>query len=226
MKIAWLAALALALALAAPARAQSVDPQGGRFHVAGFGRVAWQPDLFELAFTVITEQADADRARARHLATLERVRGVLDEYIAALSERSEDAPRLQRRDDGYRFDSRFVLRVRGMEPLAALQQRLMQDSVSEFELRPLSRRLPEYGDQARREALRDAKRKAESIAAEMGWTLTGATAVRFQDERPWWTPQTPVARQYGARAYNYAAEAPAHTGEVTSQVDVEYAYRR
>lgn len=225
MKIAWFAGLALALAVAVPALAQSADPQGGLFHVAGFGRVAWQPDLFEMAFTVITEQADADRARERHLATLAVVRGVLDEHAAALTERSEDAPRLQRRDDGYRFDSRFVLRVRGMAPLAALQQRLMQDSVSDFELRPLSQRLPEYGDRARREALRDARRKAESIAAEMGWTLGAATAVRFQDERPWWTPQTPVARQYGARAYNYAAEAPAHSGEVTAQVDVEYAYR-
>ncbi|MGH8081464.1 MAG: SIMPL domain-containing protein [Lysobacter sp.] len=225
----WLILLTLMWPL--QTRAQLVDVNGGRFHVAGFGRVAWQPDLFELSFTVTTQADEAGTAGERHRSALEAVRGLVDAQRAALSERSEDAPRLQTRDgDGsrsaYRFDSRFVLRVRGTEALMILQQQLAQAGVAGFELRPLSERLPEYGDQARRLALQDAQRKAGLIAAEMRWTLGGATAVKFQDERPWWLPQTPTAQQYGARAYNYAAEAPAQSGEVTSQVDVEYAYKR
>lgn len=221
----------LAVIVPLQARAQVVDLNGGHFRVAGFGRVAWQPDLFELSFNVVSEAGDANGARERHLLAIAAARRVVEAQRAALSERSEDAPRLQQREgEGgravYRFDSRFVLRVSGVEALALLQQQLAESRVNAFELRPLSERLPEYGEQAQRQALRDAKRKAEMIAAEMGWTLTGATAVKFQDERPWWAPQTPTARQYGARAYNYAAEAPAQSGEVTAQVDVEYAYKR
>ncbi|MBT2746099.1 MULTISPECIES: SIMPL domain-containing protein [unclassified Lysobacter] len=226
----WLVALS-ALAWSAPAPAQLVDIDGGRFHVAGFGRVAWQPDLFELAFTVVSQGADARGARERHLPAVAAVRRIVEGQRAALSEQSEDAPRLQVREgeggrSTHRFDTRFVLRVRGAEAAALLQQQLADAGVATFEVRPLSERLPQYGDEARRQALRDARRKAELIAGEMGWKLTGATAVKFQDERPWWLPQTPTARQYEARAYNYAAEAPAQSGEVTSQVDVEYAYKR
>ncbi|MGO1072533.1 SIMPL domain-containing protein [Lysobacter sp. CA199] len=226
MKIVASCLLALC-ALIGPTQAQAQVADGGRFHVAGFGRVAWQPDLFELAFDVATQAEDASGARERHLSAVAAARRIVEARQTALSERSEDAPRLRIRDGGgYRFDTRFVLRVRGAEALMSLQQQLAEAGVAEFEVRPLSERLPEYGDRARRLALQDAKRKAELLAVEMRWTLLGATAVTFQDERPWWLPQTPVARQYGARAYNYAAEAPAQSGEVTSQVDVEYAYRR
>lgn len=222
--------LAAALWLSPTARAQDVD--GGRFHVAGFGRVAYQPDLFELSFAVVSDAADARAALQRHQPVVAAVRRVLQTHRGELSELSVDAPRLTTRDGGeggaaYRYSTRFVLRVRGDDALALLQQQLSQAGVGEFEsLRPLSDRLPEYGDQARRLALQDARRKAAVIAAELGWTLDAATAVKFEDDRPWWTPQTPTARQYGARAYDYAAEAPAQTGEVTAQVDVEYRYSR
>lgn len=226
------ALLATALWLSPPARAQGVD--GGRFHVAGFGRVAYQPDLFELSFAVVSDAADGHAALQRHQPVVAAVRQVLQTHRGELSELSVDAPRLTTRSDGvgdggpgYRYSTRFVLRVRGDDALARLQQQLSQAGVAEFDsLRPLSDRLPEYGDQARRLALQDAKRKAAVIAAELGWTLDAATAVKFEDDRPWWTPQTPTARQYGSRAYDYAAEAPAQTGEVTAQVDVEYRYSR
>ncbi|KRB03302.1 SIMPL domain-containing protein [Lysobacter sp. Root690] len=222
--------LAAMLWLSPPARAQGVD--GGRFHVAGFGRVAYQPNLFELSFAVVSDAADASVALRQHQPVVAAVRQVVQAHRGELSELSVDAPRLTTRSGdesgaGYRYSTRFVLRVRGDDALALLQQQLSQAGVAEFEsLRPLSDRLPEYADKARRLALQDAKRKAALIAAELGWTLDAATAVKFEDDRPWWTPQTPTARQYGARAYNYAAEAPAQTGEVTAQVDVEYRYSR
>lgn len=225
------ALIAVVLAGSPPLSAQ--PPESGRFHVAGFGRVAYQPDLFELSFTAISDAADAATALQRHQAAVEAVRQVLQAQRAALTEQSADAPRLTTRDDGdgaaprYRYSTRWVVRVRGEAALALLQQRLSQAGVAGFDgLRPLSERLPEYGDQARRLALQDARRKAGVIAAELGWTLGAATAVKFEDDRPWWLPQTPTSRQYGARAYDYAAEAPAQGGEVTAQVDVEYRYTR
>ncbi|SDW07196.1 SIMPL domain-containing protein [Lysobacter enzymogenes] len=221
---AWILALGLALPAAA---AQSAD-SGGRFRVAGFGRVAWQPDLYELAFAAVGDGADAKIARERFEPALAAVQRVVDAHAGALSERSQDAPRLHSRGSeqapAWRYSSRFVVRVRGDAELARMQQELAEAGVAEFELRPLSQRLPEYTEQAQRLALQDAQRRARATAQELGWRLRGARAVKFLDERPWWLPQAPTARQYGARAYDYAAEAPAQSGEVTAQAEVEFEY--
>ena len=138
---------------------------------------------------------------------------------------------LQRRDDApatrYRYQTRFALSLRSREALMRLQQRLAELGIDGLDqVQPLSQRLPEYADQARRLALQDAQRKAETLAAAAGWRLLGPVAVRIEDDRPWWTPQPPTARQYGARAYNYAADAPVRGSETTAQVEVEYAYAR
>lgn len=223
---AWILALGLALPVAA---AQPVET-GGHFRVAGFGRVAWQPESYELAFAAVGDGADAQAARERFEPALAAVRRALDAHAGAVAGRAQDAPRLHSRGSGqapaWRFSSRFVVRVRGDAELARLQQALAEAGVEEFELRPWSERLPDYTEQAQRLALRDAERRARATAEELGWTLRGARAVKFLDERPWWSPQTPTARQYGARAYDYAAEAPAHSGEVTAQAEVEFEYSR
>lgn len=224
---AWI--LAAGLAFPAAAAAQAVDT-GGRLRVAGFGRVAWQPDAYELAFAAVGDGADARAARERFEPALAAVRRVLDAHAGALAERAQDPPRLHARGGAeapaWRFSSRFALRVRGEAALIRLQQELAEAGVAEFELRPSSERLPDYTEQAQRLALRDAQRRARIAAEELGWRLGGARSVKFLDERPAWLPQTPTARQYGARAYDYAAEAPAQTGEVTAQAEVEFDYSR
>lgn len=224
---AWI--LALGLALPAAAAAQEIET-GGRFRVAGFGRVAWQPEAYELAFAAVGDGADAKAARERFEPALAAATRALDAHAGALAARTQDAPRLRsggsEQVPAWRFSARFVVRVRGDAELTRLQQALAEAGVGEFELRPWSERLPEYTEQAQRLALRDAERRARATADELGWRLRGARAVKFLDERPWWLPQTPTARQYGARAYDYAAEAPAQTGEVTAQAEVEFEYSR
>lgn len=225
-RAAWIVALALVM----PAVAAQEIETGGRLRVAGFGRVAWQPDLYELAFAAVGEGADARAARARFEPVQASIRRALDAQAGALVERSQDPPRLRSRGTEaaplWRVSSRFVLRVRGDAALLRLQQALAEAGVGEFDVRPLSERLPEYTEQAQRLALRDAERRARAIAEELGWRLRGARAAKFLDERPWWLPLAPTARQYGARAYDYAAEAPAQTGEVTAQAQVEFEYSR
>ncbi len=202
-----------------------------RLRVIGFGRVAYLPDLFELAFDVSTPAADARSARERHLPAVAAAQAAVRAAGAALADASQDAPRLRRLEAsggpaGYRFDTRMVVRVRGAEAVAALQQRLAESGIEPFErILPLSERLPDYTAQAQRQAVQDARRRAQTLAGELGWRLGAAIAVKVLDERPWWAPQAPTARQYGARAYNYAADAPEQGGEVTAQVEVEFAYR-
>ncbi|MBX9401542.1 SIMPL domain-containing protein [Lysobacter sp. BMK333-48F3] len=235
MKPFWTCLLALAVAVCGPGwagEAQAVDPaRAGRFHVAGFGRVAFDPDRFGFAFVVVSAAAEPGAARERHERDLAQVRAAIDAQRAELDETGADATGLQRRDDAaatrYRYQTRFVLRLRSREALMRLQQRLAELGVEELDrVQPLSQRLPEYAEQARRLAMQDAQRKAETLAAAAGWRLLGPVAVRIENDRPWWTPPPPTAPQYGARAYNYAAEAPARGSETTAQVDVEYAYAR
>ncbi|WP_394539562.1 SIMPL domain-containing protein [Lysobacter enzymogenes] len=224
---AWI--LALGLAMPAAAAAQDIET-GGRLRVAGFGRVAWQPDQYELAFAAVGDGVDANAARERFEPAQAALRRALDAEAGALAGRAQDPPRLQSRGTQaapqWRFSSRFAVRVRGEAAVVRLQQALAEAGVAEFELRPFSERLAEYTEQAQRLALRDAQRRARATAQELGWRLRGARTVKFLDERPWWSPQAPTARQYGARAYDYAAEAPAQTGEVTAQAEVEFEYSR
>lgn len=210
-------------------RAAPAEP-GGRFRVAGFGRVAFEPDRFGIAFVVVSAAAEPGAARERHERDLAQVRAAIDAQRAELDETASDATALHRRDDaaatGYRYQTRFVLRLRSREALMRLQQRLAELGVEELDrVQPLSQRLPEYAEQARRLAMQDARRKAETLAAAAGWRLLGPVAVRIEGDRPWWMPP-PTAPQYGARAYNYAADAPASGSEAVAQVDVEYAYAR
>lgn len=227
----------VAAAGAAAAEQDAVRPgavpaqQGGRFRVAGFGRVAFEPDLFGFAFVVVSEAPEPGAARLRHEQAVALARDAIAAQRAELDETAADAPGLQRRDDApatrYRYQTRFALRLRSREALMRLQQRLAELGIDGLDqVQPLSQRLPEYADQARRLALQDAQRKAETLAAAAGWRLLGPVAVRIDDDRPWWTPQPPTARQYGARAYNYAADAPVRGSETTAQVEVEYAYAR
>lgn len=224
------AAWILVLGLLGPAAAAPAAAEDRRLRVAGFGRVAWQPDQYELAFAAVGEGVDPGAARARFEPAQAAVRRALQAHAAALSERAQEPPRLRSHGSAqapaWRYSSRFVVRVRGDAGLIGLQQALAEAGIAEFELRPWSERLPDYTEQAQRLALRDAQRRAEATAQELGWRLRGARAVKFLDERPWWSPQTPTARQFGARAYDYAAEAPAQTAEVTAQAEVEFDYSR
>jgi uncharacterized protein YggE len=87
-----------------------------------------------------------------------------------------------------------------------------------------SEKLPLYLQQARKEAIKDARNKAELAATELGWTITGAVGISFQ-ESDWAGQKTSAA--YGSRMYEYdPTKRPDLTTYASSQVNVTFAFEK
>jgi uncharacterized protein len=223
MKYMNIAIAILLLGLTLEASAQS------QFSVSGYGRIFYEPDCYDLSFGVVTDDSDVQKCKATHLAALGKVKEFLDASKEKTLSLKQDATRLEtvyRNDKAqrfFRFTTTYVARVKETKSLAPLQEGLVSAGVTDIiGLDMFSEKLPQLLERARKEAIKDAKSKAELAASELGWALTGASGISFQDA-DW--PSQKASTTFGSRGFDYdASKRPDLTTYVSSQVNVTFTF--
>jgi uncharacterized protein YggE len=198
-----------------------------QFSVSGYGRIFYEPDSYDLSFGIVTDDPDVQKCKSTHLAALGKVKEFLDANKDRILSLKQDATRLETayRNDKhfFRFSTSYVARVKETKSLAPLQEGLVSAGVTDItSLDIFSEKLPQLLERARKEAIKDAKSKAELAATELGWAITGASSISFQDGE-WPSQKTSVT--YGSRAFDYdASKRPDLTTYVVSQVNVAFTF--
>jgi uncharacterized protein YggE len=218
--------LFLLLSAAAGAFAQS------QFAVSGTGRIFYEPDAYDLSFSIVTDNPQIQQCKQSHLTAIETVKGFLDQNRDRVISLTQNASRLEtiyRNDQKQRFlrfTTSYVARVRDTKSLLPLQEGLISSGVTDIlGLDMFSEKLPQLIAQARKEAIKDAKTKAELAASELGWILSGASNITFQE--PDWYADRKASANYGSRGYAYdTAKAPDLTTYVSSQVSITFTFER
>jgi uncharacterized protein YggE len=211
-----------------------------QFGVSGFGRVFYEPDAFDLLFGIVTEDVDVQVCKERHLAATKNVKSFLDEHKAQFVSLKQDAtvlgtswqnvPRAPSdRGRVYRFESKYMARIKNPTSLVLLQEGLISSGVTDiYELDTFSENMPKLFEQARKEAIKDAKGKAQLAAQELGWSLQSAASISFQDgEDPYyyWRVRGKASQAYGSRVFAYDRDQrPEFTNYVTAQVQIMYRF--
>ena len=203
-----------------------------QFAVSGTGRIFYEPDAYDLSFSIVTDDPEIQRCKESHLAAIEKVKGFLDQHKDRVISLKQNASRLEtiyRNDQKQRFlrfTTSYVARVRDSKSLLPLQEGLISSGATDIlGLDVFSEKLPELIAQARKEAIKDAKTKADLAASELGWVLSGASNITFQE--PDWYGDRKASVNYGSRAYAYdTSNAPDMTTYVSSQVSITFTFDR
>ena len=200
-------------------------------HVTGAGRAAVAPDLARVVFSVDTEGRDLARVQgensARMAAVLARLKelGIADRDLRTIGYSIEPRydPKLQRHD-GYRLSSGVRATIREIAVVGgALAAGVAAGAtgVSQIGFAPSD---PDAAlRQAREEAVRHAREKAEHYAALTGVELGPAILIVEGDTRPGYGRPQFVA--LSARAAGPDAPPPIEAGEQEVAVTVAVAYR-
>jgi uncharacterized protein YggE len=128
----------------------------------------------------------------------------------------------------FRFSTAYVARIKDPKGLTAFQEGLISSGATDIlGVDLFSEKLPALLDQARKQAIQDAKHKAVLAATELGWKLRGARSISFSEgEAPWRSARGAIpGLAIASRAYNYDRNnRPELTTFVTSEVTVHFAF--
>ncbi len=218
-----LAAIAAGRLLAAPAAmAQTVPP--AMISVTGEATVSVPPDQAQIDAGVTTEAKTAREASDANNAAMGKVLLALkgasieekDYQTSRLSLQPESAPNRSTGPAtivGYRASNRVTIRLRDVSKVASMIDTLVGAGANDigginFTVSQASKLL----DDAREQAIADARRKAEIYAKAAGVTLGAPLSISEGG--------TPVPIPYRRMAVGMAAAAPVAQGEETLQVTV------
>jgi uncharacterized protein len=221
------AALVGSSLLAAPALAQTAPPPA--ISVTGEATVSVAPDLAEIDGGVTTEAKTAREASDANNAAMGRVLLALkgsgidekDYQTSRLSLQPQSAPNRSGPSAivGYRATNRVTIRLRDIAKIANVIDTLVGAGANEiggigFTVSQNSKLL----DQAREQALADARRKAEIYAKAAGVTL--GSPLSISEERS----PAPMPYRRMSAGIAAAAAAPVAQGEETLQVTVSVSW--
>jgi uncharacterized protein YggE len=203
------------------------------FNVTGVARVFYEPDAYDVAFSVVTEDVDIQKCKSTHLAKLENVSAYLRGKKESIISLKHDATTLAQRYDSMnsitrvfrRFETGYVARIKGVEKqLLELQEGLVTAGVTDIlGVDLFAQNMPELMERARKDAIKEAKKKAALAAEELGWTLAGPVHMSFQDVE-WWKDHK-VSSGFASRVYTYdMTKRTALTTFITSTVNVTFQY--
>ncbi|MGR3571532.1 SIMPL domain-containing protein [Brevirhabdus sp.] len=232
-------ALVLMLPTALPALAQGpqlADParMPARMTVTGEGSVDLPPDMATITLGATTQKATAAEALADNSKMVAATLDVLKaEGIAARDMQTSglrlypvfdnrpkpdgqgDAPRIE----GYRASNTITVRVRDLPRLGVVLDQVVQAGVNEFRGLEFGLSAPqESTDAARRNAIADARRKADLYAQAAGLKIIGILSLDEQTRS-----QPPGMMRMNAMAAR-ESQVPVAEGEVTLNVDVTITY--
>lgn len=181
--------------------------QLSNFSASGFGRVFYEPDSYDLTFGVVTNHADIQVCKETHLAAIEKVKAYLDANKEKIISLKQNAARLETIYPNYkeerflRFTTSYTIRVKEATSLLSYQEGLISAGATDiYGIDMFSDSLPSLTDQARKEAIKDAKSKAELAANELGWKLRGATNIRFEERTQDPFAERQTSANFGSRA--------------------------
>jgi len=216
------AAIAAGTLLAAPALAQTVPP--AMISVTGEATVSVPPDQAQVDAGVTTEAKTAREASDANNAAMGKVLLALkgagieekDYQTSRLSLQPESAPNRTAGPAtivGYRVSNRVTIRLRDVSKVASVIDTLVGAGANDigginFTVSQASKLL----DDAREQAIADARRKAEIYAKAAGVTLGAPLSISEGG--------TPVPIPFRRMAAGMAAAAPVAQGEETLQVTV------
>jgi uncharacterized protein len=221
-----LAAVVAATLLAAPALAQTAPP--ATISVSGEATVSVAPDLAQIDGGVTSEAKTAREASDANNAAMGKVLLALkgagieekDYQTSRLSLQPENAPNRAGGPMaivGYRASNRVTVRLRDVAKLANLIDTMVSAGANDigginFTVSNASKLL----DDAREQAVADARRKAEIYAKAAGVTLGAPLAISEEG--------APGPIPYRKMAVGMAASAPVAPGEETLRVTVSVSW--
>lgn len=222
-----IATVALAAALlVSPAMAHAGTEPAPYIDVSGSGTVSGRPDTAQIGIGVTSEDASATRALQANSRDMQRVLAVLKAHGIAGNdmqthgfsvapyyrpEKQGEPPRLA----GYRVTNRVAATVRKLDDLGTLLDALVKggantiDGISFGVTEPAA-----LFDEARREAVADARRRATLYAAAAKVKL--GEIVYIQEQRA----TTPRPMQVGMAMLQTREAVPVATGELEFRVDI------
>jgi uncharacterized protein len=216
------AAIAAGTLIAAPALAQTVPP--AMISVTGEATVSVPPDLAQIDAGVMSEAKTAREASDANNAAMGKVLLALkgagieekDYQTSRLSLQPESAPNRPGGPAtivGYRASNRVTVRLHDVSKVASVIDMLVAAGANDigginFTVSQASKLL----DDAREQAIADARRKAEIYAKAAGVTLGAPLSISEGG--------TPVPIPYRRMAAGMAPSAPVAQGEETLQVTV------
>ena len=228
----YLAILTVCLCMTEVARAQTAP---SRFDVSGFGRVFYEPDAYDLSFGIVSENVDIQKCKDIHISAVREVKAFLDGKKGSIASLKQDATMLsivwrpkqanpKLLEKLYVFKTMYTARIKDPTSLLDLQEGLITAGVTDlYGLDTFCDELPELLAQARKQAIQDAKAKADLLASELGWTLSGPISISINDGDSL-RPQK-ASENYGSRSRNYdPTDRPEFTNYVSSQVSVQFGY--
>ena len=220
------AAIAAGTLIAAPALAQTVPP--AMISVTGEATVSVPPDLAQIDAGVTSEAKTAREASDANNAAMGKVMLALkgagieekDYQTSRLSLQPENAPNRAGGPMaivGYRASNRVTVRLRDVAKLANLIDTMVSAGANDigginFTVSNASKLL----DDAREQAVADARRKAEIYAKAAGVTLGAPLAISEEG--------APGPIPYRKMAVGMAASAPVAPGEETLRVTVSVSW--
>jgi uncharacterized protein len=219
------AAIAAGSLLAGPALAQIVPPAA--ISVSGEATVSVPPDLALVEGGVTSEAKTAREASDANNATMGKVLQALkgagiaekDLQTSRLSLQPQNAPNRSGPSAivGYRASNRVTIRVRDVAKVANVIHTLVAAGANDigginFMVSQASKLL----DEAREQAVADARRKAEIYAKAAGVTLGGPLSISEEG--------SPAPTPFRKMAVGMAASAPVAQGEETLQVTVSVSW--
>jgi uncharacterized protein YggE len=225
-RIALAAAIIAGTLLAAPALGQTVAP--AMISVTGEATVSAAPDLAQIEAGVTSEAKTAREASEANNAAMGKVLLALkgagiaekDFQTSRLSLQPQSAPNRPGGPSaivGYRAGNRVTIRLRDVTKLANVIDTLVGAGANDigginFMVSNASKLL----DEAREQALADARRKAEIYAKAAGVTLGAPLSISEEG--------SPGPMPYRKMAVGMAAAAPVAQGEETLQVTVSVSW--
>jgi hypothetical protein len=219
------AAIAVGTLLAAPALAQIVPPAA--ISVSGEATVSVPPDLALVEGGVMSEAKTAREASDANNAAMGKVLQALkgagiaekDLQTSRLSLQPQNAPNRSGPSAivGYRASNRVTIRVRDVAKVANVIDTLVAAGANDigginFMVSQASKLL----DEAREQAVADARRKAEIYAKAAGVTLGAPLSISEEG--------SPAPTPFRKMAVGMAASAPVAQGEETLQVTVSVSW--
>lgn len=213
-------AILLALALLSPAAAQ----EAGVLTTQGQGMVDVAPDLADIAIGIDSEGATPGEAIDANSASMARV--IADAVRAGIAREDIQTGVLnlvrqsdEKRRRFYRVNNVATIRVRDMARLGAITRALVESGANDINGIRFGRSdAAKHRDAARREAVADARRKAEILAAAAGLRLGAIleiTDVGFEGPGP----------VYGREAAMMRVDVPVEPGQVGISARVQIKWR-
>jgi uncharacterized protein YggE len=225
-RIALAAAIIAGTLLAAPALGQTVAP--AMISVTGEATVSAAPDLAQIEAGVTSEAKTAREASEANNAAMGKVLLALkgagiaekDFQTSRLSLQPESAPNRPGGPSaivGYRASNRVTIRLRDVTKLANVIDTLVGAGANDIgSINFMVSNASKLLDEAREQALADARRKAEIYAKAAGVTLDAPLSISEEG--------SPGPMPYRKMAVGMAAAAPVAQGEETLQVTVSVSW--